>query len=474
MNANRDFDGQIHTWLEENAISDPPIGLLDRSLGRVAATRQRSGWLVADRWSLPGAAGRAAPVPAGLMLVFVVAIAFSAVGAGLLATRLPSLFGAPSPLPVDSGSPSAEPSATPTPSSTASTDPSGPLGGGLILVHDPQIGEPGGSGLRVYAVDAGTGGKTLLGSLPPLLIDPDRSGYAMQWATDRAHVLITGRLIDRPIMLAEPTNAARNLVIICCVPSGGPDLSSWVLSPPGDLLAGLRTSQIDVPGMEGTLGVEDAIVIFDVQSSRLRTLELPVGTQVTASMSWSPDGSTVVVAGCRPCNNAEPGKTPTAIQHQRLFLVPVGGAPVRELLDETRATFGSPAWSPDGSTIAVGRAECPPASLPPYCSGGTTAIESIAVGQGERTTLAGVTEGVSGPVWAPDGSRIAFSDDGGVFVMNAEGAGPTRLAEGSLPRWSPDGRWVLYASPASAGDLWIVSADGGTPRHLGSYGGGAW
>jgi TolB protein len=49
------------------------------------------------------------------------------------------------------------------------------------------------------------------------------------------------------------------------------------------------------------------------------------------------------------------------------------------------------------------------------------------------------------PAWSPDGSRIAFltgrDGNGEIYVMNADGSGPTNLtnnpAEDYDPVWSP-------------------------------------
>jgi TolB protein len=58
------------------------------------------------------------------------------------------------------------------------------------------------------------------------------------------------------------------------------------------------------------------------------------------------------------------------------------------------------------------------------------------------------------PDWSPDGSRIAFQGNGsgdfGIWVMNADGSGQTRLTGRSgfgdfFPSWSPDGRRILYS-----------------------------
>ncbi|HEY0169817.1 MAG TPA: hypothetical protein VGB98_02105, partial [Pyrinomonadaceae bacterium] len=75
------------------------------------------------------------------------------------------------------------------------------------------------------------------------------------------------------------------------------------------------------------------------------------------------------------------------------------------------------------------------------------------------------------PAVSPDGGRVAFiSDRTGqqrVWVMDIEGGNQTPLTPGEVrdrPRWSPDGRWLVYTSPESV--LWRIPAAGGEPLRL--------
>lgn len=75
------------------------------------------------------------------------------------------------------------------------------------------------------------------------------------------------------------------------------------------------------------------------------------------------------------------------------------------------------------------------------------------------------------------GGRVGFSASfrtEHIFTANADGTGETQLTRYSSfhakPRWSPDGRWIAFRSdyrrPLNRFRLWIVSSDGGTPRHV--------
>ena len=68
------------------------------------------------------------------------------------------------------------------------------------------------------------------------------------------------------------------------------------------------------------------------------------------------------------------------------------------------------------------------------------------------------------PAWSPDMWHIAFSAEGGIFVVGVDGSGRRRLVDdGADPVWSPDGRSIAFLR---GGDLWVMDADGTGQRNL--------
>jgi len=89
----------------------------------------------------------------------------------------------------------------------------------------------------------------------------------------------------------------------------------------------------------------------------------------------------------------------------------------------------------------------------------------------------------STPAWSPDGRRIVYAEGDvvndsskGLFVMNADGSGATRLTTGEdyLPDWSPDGSRIAFIRYSKAGggnipgssEVWIINVDGSGLRQV--------
>lgn len=78
---------------------------------------------------------------------------------------------------------------------------------------------------------------------------------------------------------------------------------------------------------------------------------------------------------------------------------------------------------------------------------------------------------------SPDGKQLAFVYHGDVWVVSSQGgkAEPvtSHVEYDSNPVWSPDGKWIAFASNRNGStQTFLVPADGGTPKRLTYYAGG--
>lgn len=75
------------------------------------------------------------------------------------------------------------------------------------------------------------------------------------------------------------------------------------------------------------------------------------------------------------------------------------------------------------------------------------------------------------PAPSPDGSKIAFSYQGDIWVVAADGGRALRLtlheAYDHRPVWSPDGKWIAFSSDRFGNDdVYVMSSEGGEPTRL--------
>ena len=73
------------------------------------------------------------------------------------------------------------------------------------------------------------------------------------------------------------------------------------------------------------------------------------------------------------------------------------------------------------------------------------------------------------PSWSPDGGQIIFaserSGDRGIYVMNSDGTGQTKLFSGDIyyvaPSSSPDGTQIAFAvTRHDSPDIYVMDSDG--------------
>jgi eukaryotic-like serine/threonine-protein kinase len=147
---------------------------------------------------------------------------------------------------------------------------------------------------------------------------------------------------------------------------------------------------------------------------------------------------------------------------RRLGRVPRAGGAVSWLSfgEQVPETFAD--LSPNGKELAFVRAD--PDAERIYTA-------PIQKGAARRLTASRSTL----PRWSPDGSMVAFASDrrfdGGIFVINADGSGERRLtAVGGWPVWWPDGRKIAYlvVGPNGTGQIRVTSLADGATRTLDS------
>jgi len=79
--------------------------------------------------------------------------------------------------------------------------------------------------------------------------------------------------------------------------------------------------------------------------------------------------------------------------------------------------------------------------------------------------------GIVRPAVSPDGASIAFTALGDLWIVAADGGKPRPLTRDAYldsdPSWSPDGRFLVFASDRAGGmDLWILEVGGEKERAL--------
>ena len=146
--------------------------------------------------------------------------------------------------------------------------------------------------------------------------------------------------------------------------------------------------------------------------------------------AWSPDGTKLVVSGADRVGSAV-----------RLYVLDADGSDFHQLTPGPADT--SPAWSPDGRTIAFTR----------FVNGQDRPLSDLAGrdGRAPRSSPTRATGSTFGPAWSPDGSELAFTDwDAGlprIALVRPDGSDERVLTTGPDdrdPAWSPDGRFIVF------------------------------
>ena len=173
---------------------------------------------------------------------------------------------------------------------------------------------------------------------------------------------------------------------------------------------------------QGRESFRHTIVVLRADGRRLRTV-YDGGAMSATSPAWSPDGRTIAFMHT---DIGALGASPS------IYVVPAAGGEARRITED--GAQDDPDWSPDGSLIA-------------YSHGDALGRDAVRImrrdGSGDRLLVDDTTDSEGWPAWAPSGGRVAFSRRGRIWTVAADGTAlqqitdPPEFHSDWDPSWQP-------------------------------------
>lgn len=242
----------------------------------------------------------------------------------------------------------------------------------------------------------------------------------------------------------------------------------------GNQFLGSSSNPFDGPG--GRIAFHDSARVWVVDPDGSNRELLVDAGFIEPSPAWSPDNSQIAYIG-GPAFRSD------------LFVLSLGSQQVQRLTDVEGVRALEPAWSVEGeiayvrrnesfgnnpfliyvtgpgggegSHLTGGQAAADMERFPSWSPDGQTLLFSVRENWSDNTSAAprlytigrdGTSRarlpgfaGADQPAWSPDGERLAYVQDGSIFVSSFDGSmDPVQVASGDRPTWSPDGTELAF------------------------------
>jgi Tol biopolymer transport system component len=248
------------------------------------------------------------------------------------------------------------------------------------------------------------------------------AAFGLRYAHLGLHVIDVATGEDRLILGNKAWNSPACGSVFAAWTPGYVTFEGLAWSPDGDQIAYACGGSIGIVNADGT-------------TPHVLAASAPVPAY---SPSWSPNGRKLAFVTGAERPNFEPWmdrRRPTA---RSIWTVNRDGSNVKLL---TNSAIGSPAWAPNGKTIAY-QSRCATVQM----------IQPNGRDVTPKATIFGCAQGLRGkPIWSPDGRQLAIAGEHGLTVVNPDGSNIAHLTDlqiyGTIGPWSATPSWRTPTHP---------------------------